>query len=372
MRDPRITQLATNLIHYSCQLQPGENLLIEVIGLEKSLVAALIEEAYRAQAIPFVEIKDRAIDRTILLGANEAQIKAMARYETVRMSEMAAYIGIRAGDNATELADVPPGQIQLYQRHFIQEVHSKLRVRKTKWVVLRFPNPAMAQLANMSTEAFENFYFKVCNLDYARLSQAMDPLVALMNRTDQVRITGSGTDLSFSIKGVPAIKCDGRMNIPDGEVYTAPVKNSINGHITYSVPAIYQGVLFENIRFDFREGRIVAADSSHRERLNQILDTDDGARSIGEFALGVNPFITHPMRDTLFDEKIAGSFHLTPGNAYEECDNQNRSAVHWDLVSIQTPEYGGGEIYFDGQLIRRNGLFVLPELAGLNPSAFLP
>jgi aminopeptidase len=367
MTDPRISVLAKNLINYSCQVQPGEKILIEAIGLESPLIKEIIKEAYRAGGIPFVTIKDRSIDRTLLMEVTEEQLKLMAKYETIRMNDMQAYIGVRSGNNAAELSDVPAEKIELYARLFSNEVHTKIRVRNTKWVVLRYPTPAMAQSANMSTEAFEDFYFNVCNLDYSKMSRAMNPLVELMNKTDQVKIVGPGTNLTFSIKGIPTIKCDGERNIPDGEVYTAPIKDSVNGYISYNTPTIYQGFTYENIRFKFVNGQIVEATANDTEKINKVLDTDEGARFTGEFALGLNPYINKAIKDTLFDEKIAGSFHLTPGNSYDECPNGNQSAIHWDLVCIQTPEYGGGEIYFDGVLVRKDGRFILPELQVLNP-----
>lgn len=241
------------------------------------------------------------------------------------------------------------------------------RVNKTKWVVLRYPNPAMAQLAGTSQEAFEDFYFNVCTLDYQKMSKAMDPLVDLMNRTDKVRLVGPDTDLTFSIKDIPAIKCDGLRNIPDGEVYTAPVRESMNGVISYNTFSEEQGFTYENIRFEVKNGKIVKATANDTKRINELLDTDEGSRYFGEFAIGVNPYVLHPMKDTLFDEKICGSFHLTPGMAYEDANNGNKSAVHWDLVMIQRAEYGGGEIWFDDVLIRKDGIFVIPELQGLNP-----
>src|SRR5690606_5901834 len=204
-------------------------------------------------------------------------------------------------------------------------------------------------------------------LDYAAMSKAMDPLKALMDRTDRVRITGPGTDLTFSIRGIGSVKCDGHRNIPDGEVYTAPVRESVNGTITYNVPSVRGGFTFENVRFRFENGKIVEAEANDTKRLNDILDTDEGARYIGEFSIGFNPHILTPMKDTLFDEKIAGSLHFTPGQAYRKADNGNRSAIHWDLVLIQRPEYGGGEIWFDDRLIRKDGRFVVPELEPLNP-----
>lgn len=369
MKDPRIETLAKNLIHYSVRLQPKEKLLIENIGLAREMVEALIKEAYSVGAYPFVTLKDPAINRQLLRQVATDQLDMMASWEAQRMKEMDAYIGIRSGDNINELADVPAEKMQAYAKHFTHPVHSKIRVPHTKWVILRWPTPSMAQLANMSTEAFEDFYFDVCTLDYGKMSRAMDALVDLMNRTDKVRIIGPGTDLTFSIKGIPAIKCDGQYNIPDGEVFTAPVRDSVNGTIRFNTPSPYQGFVFEQVEFTFKDGKIIEAKANDTERLNRILDTDEGARFIGEFALGVNPYILHPMKDILFDEKICGSFHFTPGQCYDEASNGNQSSIHWDLVCIQREEYGGGEIYFDDRLIRKDGLFVLEELEGLNPEA---
>lgn len=365
--DPRINTLAKNLITYSTNLQPQEKILIEIFDDVFPLAAALIEEVYKAQAIPFVSIKNNSLQRALLRGATQQQLQLIGKLESARMQEMDAYLGVRGSNNISELSDVPSTSMQLYEQYWSKPVHTDIRVPKTKWCVLRYPNASMAQLANMSTEAFTDFYFNVCNLDYAKMAKAMDPLIKLMETTDEVKIIGPGTNLSFSIKGIPAVKCSGLRNIPDGEVYTAPVKDSINGTLSYNTPSVHQGITYENISFEFSNGKIVKATANHSESLNKVLDTDDGARFIGEFALGINPYIEQPMKDTLFDEKIKGSFHFTPGNAYDTANNGNKSAIHWDLVCIQNPEYGGGEIYFDGHLIRKDGLFTLPELQGLNP-----
>ncbi|MGG3738142.1 aminopeptidase [Aeribacillus pallidus] len=367
MKDPRIETLAKNLINYSVQLQPGEKVLIENFGLQRELVTALVKEAYAAGGYPFVLLKDHQVDRALLMGAQEEQFEMMAQFEAQVMKQMDAYIGLRSGDNINELADVPDEKMKIHGNTIQKKVHRDIRVPKTKWVVLRYPNASMAQLAKMSTEAFEDFYFNVCNLDYGKMDKAMDALVDLMNKTDKVRITGPGTDLTFSIKDIPAVKCAGRMNIPDGEVYTAPVRESVNGVISFNTPSPYQGFTFENVKLTFKDGKIVEATANDTERINNIFDTDEGARYIGEFAIGVNPFILHPMQDILFDEKIDGSFHFTPGQCYDDAYNGNHSNIHWDMVMIQRPEYGGGEIYFDDVLIRKDGRFVIPELECLNP-----
>ncbi|WP_017416214.1 aminopeptidase [Clostridium tunisiense] len=367
MKDPRIETLAKNLINYSCKLKAGEKVLIEAVGLETPLVTELVKQTYAVGALPFVTIKDKEVDRALLMGCSQEQMEMMAKYEAERMSDMDAYIGIRAGNNITEQSDVPSEKMSIYSKYLWAPVHGGIRVPKTRWVVLRYPNYSMAQSANMSTEGFEDFYFNVCNLDYSKMSEAMDNLVNLMERTDKVHIKGEGTDLSFSIKGMNAIKCAGELNIPDGEVYTAPIKDSVNGCLSYNAPAVYQGYTYENIKLEFKDGKIVNATANNTEKINNIFDTDEGARYVGEFAIGVNPYILTPMKDTLFDEKIAGSIHFTPGSSYDDAFNGNKSAIHWDLVYIQRPEYGGGEIYFDDVLIRKDGLFVIDELKCLNP-----
>ncbi len=367
MKDPRIQKLAKNLINYSVQLQPGEKVLIENFGLQRELVTALVKEAYEAGGYPFVTLKDAAVDRSLLMGAQEEQYEMMADFEARKMDQMDAYIGLRSGDNINEQSDVPDDKMRIHGNTIGKKVHREIRVPKKKWVVLRYPTSSMAQLAKMSTEAFEDFYFDVCNLDYSKMDAAMDSLADLMNRTDRVRLTGEGTDLTFSIKDIPAVKCAGRLNIPDGEVYSAPVKDSVNGVISYNTPSPYNGFTFENVKLTFKDGKIVEAEANDSDRINKIFDTDEGARYVGEFAIGVNPFIQHPMQDILFDEKIDGSFHFTPGECYEDAYNGNHSNIHWDMVMIQRPEYGGGEIYFDDVLIRKDGRFVIPELEGLNP-----
>ncbi|MCS1350134.1 aminopeptidase [Mechercharimyces sp. CAU 1602] len=367
MRDPRVTKLAQTLVQHSVEVKKGDKVLIDAQGPSQDLARALIAEVYAAGGYPFYQTFDHELLRAQLLGTTEEHIKMRAEIELHQMKQMDCYIGIRGNNNINELSDVPEEKIRLFLEYFNKPLHSQERVNNTRWVVLRYPNYSMAQLANMSTEAFEDFYYKVCTVDYKRMDKMMNPLKERLEKTDEVRIVGPGTDLTFSLKGMPAIKCAGEKNIPDGEVYSAPVRDSVNGVVTYNTPSVYQGTLFENIRLEFRNGKIVDATANDTERINQILDTDEGARYIGEFSLGVNPDIHHPMKDTLFDEKINGSFHFTPGSAYEDCDNGNRSAVHWDIVCIQRPDYGGGEIYFDGELVRKDGRFVVADLEPLNP-----
>lgn len=367
MHDPRIDDLADLLVGYSCDLQAGEKILIEAIDVPSPLVRALVRRADRAGGLPFVWLRSNRVLRDLLLVASEEQMKLQGEVDAQLMRQMDAYIGVRGNPNVSEWSDVPGDKMALYQRHSWVPVHRDVRVPNTKWVVLRWPDPSMAQLAKQATEAFEDFYFRVCTLDYAKMSRAMEPLVELMNATDKVRLVATGTDLTFSIAGIPAIPCDGRNNIPDGEVFTAPVRDSVEGVIQYNTPTIYQGISYDDVRFRFEKGKIVEATSSDTVALDRVLDSDEGARYIGEFAIGFNPHVTKPMLDILFDEKIAGSIHFTPGSCYAEASNGNESEIHWDLVLRMTPDLGGGEIWFDDRLVRKDGLFVLPQLEGLNP-----
>jgi aminopeptidase len=355
------------LVGHSIRLAQGERVLIETFDVPDAFAALLVRRAAAAGALPLLSQKRGAVLRAIYAAAPAEAIQLAAEVERYRMERVDAYIGVRGAPNLTELGDVPAERMHVYQTVWWKPVHLDLRVPKTKWVVLRWPGPALAQAAGMSTEAFEDFFFAVSTLDYARMANAMVPLRARLLRTDRVRITGPGTDLAFSIRGIPAVACGGERNIPDGEVFTAPVRDSAEGHITFNTRALYQGTPFENVRLEFAAGKIVRATADRTERLNTILDTDAGARYLGEFALAFHPGILYPMGDALFDEKIAGSLHLTPGNAYGQADNGNRSAVHWDLVLIQRPEFGGGEVLCDGELVRKDGRFVPPDLAGLNP-----
>ena len=369
MIDPRITKLAETLVGYSCNVQSGEKILIEAFDVPHEFTSECIRVAAARGAMPLVMLKSNQVERMLRKHATREQFELIAEAENLLMKNVQCYLGARGNHNVAELSDVPGDKMKIYESTVWKDVHIETRVKKTRWCVLRWPNPSMAQLADMPTELFEDFYFDVCTLNYANMAEAMKALKVRLEATDKVHLKGPGdTDLKFSIKGIPAIPCAGARNIPDGEVFTAPVKDSINGVICYNTPTLSRGgVTHNDVRLEFCEGKIVKATSSNTEKLNEVLDTDEGARYVGEFAIGVNPYITKAMKDTLFDEKIAGSIHLTPGASYDDAPNGNESEVHWDMVMIQTPEYGGGEIYFDGELIRKDGLFVVDDLKPLNP-----
>ena len=365
MTDPRFKKLAKLLVEYSTALGKGDRVLLDMIDVPDEFSIELMRAARNVGATPLIEVRHTRINREIMRGTNDIHSVLVRDIEMFRMKKVQAYVAIRGSANASEASDVPSHLLALYSK--VLRPVLNYRVNKTRWVVLRWPTPSMAQAANLSTEAFEDFYFDVCTMDYRKMARAMVPLARRMKKANHVHLKAPGTDLTFSIKGIGAQACVGLRNIPDGEVFSCPVKNSVNGVIQFNTPTIYAGTKFENVRLEFKNGKIVRASSSHTKRLNDVLDTDAGARYVGEFSLGFNPYIQNPMCDTLFDEKIAGSLHFTPGQAYEDCDNGNRSAVHWDMVLIQRPEWGGGEVWFDGELIRKDGQFLPKDLKPLNP-----
>jgi len=372
MLDPRVTKLAELLCTHSCDLNADDRLLVHAFDIPDEAVAEVVRVAQSKGAQVAVRLENQLVRRQILRGLTVENARTIANIEKYEMEQMTAYIALRGGMNYAEQSDVPEANLKIWATEYTTPVVFGVRVPKTKWVALRWPSPGMAQQASMSTPAFEDFYFNVCTLDYGRMAEACKPLEDLMNQTDMVRITGPGTDFSFSIKDIGAVACTGDRNIPDGECFTAPIKESVNGVVQFNTVSLYQGTEFKDIRYVIKNGRIEEASAgTNTAKINEILDTDAGARYFGEWSLGFNPYVLHPMKDTLFDEKIAGSFHFTPGNAYDPPGgNGNVSSIHWDTVLIQRPEYGGGEIYFDDVLIRKDGLFVLPALEALNPDRF--
>ena len=371
MKDPRFAKLATLLVRHSMAVQAGDSVLIETFDIPTDFTVELVRQVVAAGGRPIVQTYHEVVRRELIRNATPEQLDLMAKIDNERMHNIQCYAGVRGSYNVAEMSDVPADRMKLYEQRYLTPVHLETRIKTTRWVVMRWPLGAMAQAAGMSTEAFEDFYFRVCaGVDYAKMAEAVKPLAQLMRDTDRVHIKGPGTDLRFSIKGIDAIACTGERNIPDGECFSCPVKDSVEGDISINTETMYRGTVFSGIRLAFKQGKIVdasAASAALTDKLNDILNADEGARYIGEFSLGFNPHILTPMRDTLFDEKIAGSFHFTPGQAYEEADNGNRSQIHWDMVTIQRPDFGGGEIWFDDVLVRKDGLFVLPVLATLNP-----
>lgn len=357
-------KLSKLLVNHSCKVQSGEKVLITYSDTPDEFIQILIEEIYKLDAIPIPFRLDKKIKRKLLLNANADTFEYFANIASPIMQSVDCVILIGGSNNDYELSDIKNDTMQLYSKLYIEPIHFKLRCSK-KWVLLKYPTPAFAWSCNLSSEAFEKYFFEVCTLDYASLSNKLLPLKKLMESTDKVHILTPSTDLTFSIKNMPAIICSGECNIPDGEVYTAPIKNSINGQILFNIPAVENGVEYNNIMLKLKDGKIVDFDCNEKEKFKQILDTDEGSKFIGEFAFGTNPYCQKPIKDILFDEKMFGSIHLAIGSSYDDCYNGNKSAIHLDLIQSHKKEFGGGKIYFDEQLIFENGRFIYPNLVDL-------
>lgn len=364
--EERVKKLAKTIVNYSLKLKQGEKVLVKYEDVAcTDLVKEIGLEAIAVGAIPMFELTNEQVGEAMLEHTTKERLLLMKEKLAFEVEHYDAFVTICYNINDYEGKDVPSEVLKQWG-----EISLALRNKRTnerKWVLLNYPSFLDAHKAKMPISKFRDFAFDVMNVDYEEMAHLMQPLKKRMEEAKEVRIVGPNTDLSFSIEGLPAIPCVGDMNIPDGEVYTAPVKNSVNGTITYNTPCPYQGMVFHNVSLIFENGKIVKATSDEGEKeLNQIFDTDEGARYVGEFSFGFNPKILYPMGDILYDEKILGSIHFTPGAAYEDCFNGNRSSVHWDMVLIQREDYGGGEIYFDGELIRKDGKFVLDDLKPLN------
>ncbi|TVR32882.1 MAG: aminopeptidase [Balneolaceae bacterium] len=359
-------KLAQQLLNHSVELKKGENILLQLIGLNGiGLLRALAEIVREKEANPFIKIEDPEINRILLESGDEAfWINQAEADQLPLMKQMDAFIGIRGAENIYENSEVSKAANRAYSQKFLNPVHFEERVNNTKWAVMRYPSAAFAMNAKIPTEKFRQFYYEACLFDYNRLFEAMKPLESLLRKTDMIHLKGDGTDISFSVKGQNWIPCYGKRNIPDGELFSSPIIDSVNGQITYSA-SVYQGKPFQFVKLIVKDGVVTDFHSSNNSALEEILDTDEGARRFGEFSFGLNPIIKEPMYDILFDEKIYGSNHLTLGKDYEIASNGNSSNIHWDLVCI------GADVYFDGELVRKGREFVKEELKGLNPPELL-
>lgn len=359
-------ELSKKILNFSCELKKGQNVMLQLIGLNgMGLMRALVETAREMDVNPFIQINDTEIQRMLVDEGDAKFWKNQAEVDQLPlMKQMDAFVGIRASENIYEQAEVGKEENKAYSDHFLKPVHFEERVNNTNWVVLRYPSPAFAMNAKMPTEKFKEFYYKACLLDYSQLAEAMKPLEKRLRDTNMIQLKGVGTDIEFSVKGQNWIPCFGKRNIPDGELFSSPILSSVNGEITYA-PSVYQGKPFEFVKLEVRDGVVVDFDSSNNEQLEEILDTDPGARQFGEFSFGLNPIIKEPMYDILFDEKIYGSNHLTLGNDYEIAPNGNESNIHWDLVCI------GADVYLDGEKIREGRTFITDDLKGLNPEKLI-
>lgn len=362
----KLRKLAETIVNYSIHVEEDEKVLITTQSLDtREFISYLVDEIYKNKGIPVVKINDPIIGAHLAEGNNEGRIQILKKIQENEVEIFDSFINIRYAMNDYENKNVSGEMSKKLSQALLPS--SDVRVNQRKWVLLNYPSLLDSYKAGMTSREFCEYALDVMTVDYRKMSDLIKPLKKLMDKTDKVRIVSPGTDLTFSIKGMGSIPCVGEMNIPDGELYSAPVKTSVNGTITYNTPSPYQGRVYNNVSLEFKDGKVINATCSEdNAKLNEIFNTDEGARYVGEFSLGFNPKILYPMGDILYDEKILGSLHFTPGQAYKDCYNGNDSGIHWDMVLIQREDYGGGEIYFDDVLIRKDGMFVLEELKPLN------
>ena len=361
-----IRAYARQIVEKSCQVKQGELVMISLLGLGGlELVDAIQDELSRIGADCILYTRDTKMFKKWIINASEKAMELEAQSQTELVRKADVYIGLNAQENAMELGDIPREKMFAFVRSQKELVAERTRRRNLACMV---PTPAMAQVNQMSTDAFSRYFFGAVTYDFDRQRQGLAALQRRMEQAEAVRITAPDTDLTMKLGKIPVIVCDGKANLPDGEVFTAPVVDSVQGTIRFNAPSTYRGRRFENVCLTFRDGKVVEA-SANDPMIHQILDTDPGCRFLGEFAVGTNPMVTQPMANVLFDEKLCGSIHLALGDSYPFADNGNKAGIHWDLVLMMQPERGGGQLYFDGELIMDNGRFLPPDLQELNSSA---
>lgn len=355
MFDPRWNQLGDILVNYSTRIQAGERLLITMMEADTlPLTVAVYEQAIKAGALPQIQFTSAYLERSLMTFGSADQIDWVPELERYGMEWADAYIGLRGARNPNEFAEVPADRLAAHKR--AMGVVSGLRNEHTRWVLIRVPNESFAQQAGMSLQAMMDFFFSATLRDWAEEARRYAAIRDRFQAAATVRIVGEGTDLTLSTEGRTYEVGDGRINMPDGEIYTAPVDDSAEGVITFEFPGIYAGQTISGIQLEFRQGRVVNASAQSGEPfLKQILELDEGASRLGEFGVGVNFGIDRFVGDILYDEKIGGTIHLALGRAYPECGGVNQSALHWDIVKDLRQS---GRIELDGQLVFENGTFL--------------
>lgn len=354
MKDQRLEKFADVLLQHSLNIQEGENVVIRTGYLAKPLIEEFYRKVTDRGANAFVHVLSDPLRKYFMEKATPKQLENESTIYEGIYEKADAVLVIEAPENTKHLSNVPPIKNMEYNKAISPILK---RIMSKRWVLTNYPVEAFAQDADMSLTEYEDFLFDAVLVDYEKMDRDMDKILDIFDEADTVRLVGMDTDLTFSIKGRKGIKCSGQNNVPDGEVYYSPVTNSANGHIYYEFPAIRYGNQVDGVRLEFKDGKIVNARSASNERfLNQMLDTDEGARYLGEFGIGLNYGIKKFIKNILFDEKIGGTIHLAAGNAYEGSGGENVSVVHWDMIKeLRT----FGEIYADGRLVQKNGIYLI-------------
>jgi aminopeptidase len=353
--DARWARLGDLLVNYSARVKPGERVMIAMGEVETlPLVQAVYAAAIRAGGFPQVQFLSETLRHTMLVDGSEQQLAWVPEIEAYGMQWADVYFGLRGAFDLEIHQDIPVNRLSLNQAAAGKV--SSLRWQNTRWCLVRVPNQVFARQAGVDNEPLMDMFFNACLLDWDAMTGKWKGWASRLNHGRDVRLVGKDTDLRFSTRGRTWVIGDGRNNMPDGEINTAPVESSIDGSIYFEFPGVLSGRLMQDIRLRWERGRLVEATSStNQDFLRSILASDAGASLIGEFALGTNPFINLFCKDILIDEKIGGTVHIAMGRAYPECGGTNQSAIHWDIIKDTRSE---GAVYVDGQLVLHNGQFL--------------
>lgn len=355
MADDRIQKAAKIIVDYSTKVKKGEYVQIIADYAAKDIVLEVYKQVLLKGAYPLVHLSVPGMAYTYYKHATDEQLKHFPKLAMHEMKNTDAVIFIGASSNTKELANIDPKRIAVRQK--TTEALFKERSENTKWVIFYYPTGALAQGAGMSLEEFSDFVFGSVIVDYKKMSKSQEKLKKLIDKGKKIRITAKNTDVTFNITGRKGVKCDGRYNLPDGEVFTSPVENSAEGAIEFSYPALLQGKEVEGIKLEFKKGKVVKATAKkNQDFLRKVLETDKGSKFVGEVGIGVNYKINKFVKNILFDEKIGGTIHIALGKSYKEAGGKNESAIHWDIV---TSLKKGGKIYIDGKLVQKDGKFLI-------------
>ncbi len=352
MADPRIEKLADILVNYSIKIKKGDVIEVSTGYEAKELALEVCRLIIKKGALPRVHVGLDGYAYTYFKYATEEQLTRYPKIAVYEAKNSDGSISIGAEYNTKELTNIDPKKMAMRKK--ATKILSDIHLKKNNWVICEFPTNSLAQDAEMSLQEFEEFCYSATNIAWAKVSKQQDKLKKILDKGKTVRIKSPDTDLTFSIKGRQGIKCDGHRNMPDGEVFIAPVEKSTNGYIKYSYPAIREGKEVDGIRLEFKNGEVVKAEAAKNEKLlKEMIKLDKGSKYLGEFGIGVNYGIKKFVKQILFDEKIGGTIHLALGMAYKEGGGKNESALHWDMIK----DMKNGELYIDGKLIQKNGKF---------------
>jgi len=356
MIDPRWQQLADILVNYSTGVKKGDRVLITMMEIDTfPLARSVYAAAINAGGLPFVEFQSAYLERDLMKHGSKEQVDWICEMQTGGMEWADVYVGLRGARNPNEFIDIDAKTLSAHKKAMGKV--SAMRNDLTRWVLVRVPNESFAQQASSSLDEMMAFFFNATLRDWAAETERWQEINRVFQSAETVRITGYHTDITFSTKGRIYEVADGHKNMPDGEIFTAPVDDSAEGHIYFEFPGVYMGQLVHGITLEFNKGLVVKATAEQNEELLiQLLEMDEGSRRLGEFGVGVNFGIDRFSYDILYDEKIGGTIHLALGRAYAECNGINQSALHWDIIKDLRQE---GEIFLDGKKIFEKGGYLI-------------